>query len=225
MTQLEKFYARRRAVSFTIVALTIQQSFLLGSSVVAGALLKFYTPGTIAEYPYFPRDNVTYAFNGLYALAMSLFVSYVVGAEIIIPITKKKPNAQPSIATVLVALVPIAFLLGGVSASIGYNIPLLYIAFTIFLGVSLAIHDVVTRVETMQWWAVDGNKRVGIGIVGSTAGICSIFYTLVTAWILDSSKSLATVLYFLFGLHALISGWIIYAIRSGKVRNGVFPLV
>ena len=77
LSNLEHFYSRRRTASVTIVAYTIQQSFLLGSSVVASALLRFYTPGTIDEHPFFPRDNQTYAFNGLYALALVLFVSYV----------------------------------------------------------------------------------------------------------------------------------------------------
>ena len=217
MEQLKEFYARRRTVTATIIALTVQQSFLLGSSVIAGALLKFYTPGTTSEYPFFPRDPVTYAFNGLYALALSLLVSYVVGAEVIIPITEKKPQAKPGITATLVSLVPVSFLVGGVSASINYNVPLMYVAFTVLLGFSLAIHDVVSRLEVLQWWAVDGKKRVSTGLVGLAAGLSSIFYTLVTGWILNYSKSLATTLYTLFGIQALISGWIVYAIRTGKM--------
>ena len=211
--QLEEFYSRRRTATTTIVALTIQQSFLLGSSVVAGALLKEYTPGTIAEYPYFPRGNRTFAFNGLYALAFSLFVCYVVGAEVIIPITKKYPKAQSIITSSLSLLVPVAFILGGVSSSIDNNVVLMYISFALILGVSLATHDVMTRIESIQWWAVDGNRNVGVGIVGLTAGISSVFYTLTTAWIIVYSKSLATCLYCIGGFQALIPGWIVFSIN------------
>jgi len=262
LSNLEHFYSRRRTASVTIVAYTIQQSFLLGSSVVASALLRFYTPGTIDEHPFFPRDNQTYAFNGLYALALVLLVSYVLGAEFIIPIVRKHPTSKKTIATILVTFVPISFLLGGVSASIHYNVPLMYISFAGFLGLALAIHDVVTRLETMQWWAgksafvlsdrlnpcvqctnksynhlsfificcttnahfpVDGKKNVGVGIIGLTSGCSSIFYTLVTAWILNYSKSLATTLYTLFAIQVLVSGWIVFAIQTGKMDSPPKP--
>jgi len=223
LSNLEHFYSRRRTASVTIVAYTIQQSFLLGSSVVASALLRFYTPGTIDEHPFFPRDNQTYAFNGLYALALVLLVSYVLGAEFIIPIVRKHPTSKKTIATILVTFVPISFLLGGVSASIHYNVPLMYISFAGFLGLALAIHDVVTRLETMQWWAVDGKKNVGVGIIGLTSGCSSIFYTLVTAWILNYSKSLSTTLYTLFGIQTFVSSWIVYAIQSGKMDSPPKP--
>jgi hypothetical protein len=202
--QLEEFYSRRRTATTTTGALTIQQSFLLGSSVVAGAILKEYTSGTIARYPYFPRGNRTFAFNGLYALALPLFVCYVVGAEVIIPFTKKYPKAQPLIALSLSLLVPVAFILGGVSSSIDNNVVLMYISFALILGVSLATHDAMTRIESIQWWAVDGNKNVGVGIVGLTAGISSVFYTVTTAWIIVYSNSLATCLYCIGGFQALI---------------------
>jgi len=223
LSNLEHFYSRRRTASVTIVAYTIQQSFLLGSSVVASALLRFYTPGTINEHPFFPRDNQTYAFNGLYALALVLLVSYVLGAEFIIPVVRKHPTSKKTIATILVTFVPISFLLGGVSASVHYNVPLMYISFAGFLGLALAIHDVVTRLETMQWWAVDGKKNVGVGIIGLTSGCSSIFYTLVTAWILNYSSSLATTLYTLFGIQILVSGWIVFAIQTGKMDSPPKP--
>lgn len=121
------------------------------------------------------RDNPTYAFNGLYALALVLLVSYVLGAEFVIPIVRKHPTSKKSIATLLVAFVPVSFLLGGISASINYNVPLMYVSFAGFLGIALAIHDVVTRLETMQWWAVDGRKNVGVGIIGLTCTCDDVF--------------------------------------------------
>ena len=54
LSNLEHFYSRRRTASITMVAYSLQQSFMLGSSVVAGALLKLYTPGTTIDYPFFP---------------------------------------------------------------------------------------------------------------------------------------------------------------------------
>lgn len=165
------------------------------------------------------RDNPTYSFNGLYALALVLLVSYVVGAEFIIPVVRKHPTSKKIIATVLVTFVPISFLLAGVSASVNYNVPLMYVSLAGFLGLALAIHDVVTRLETMQWWAVDGKKNVGVGIIGLTSGCSSIFYTLVTAWILNYSMSLATTLYTLFGIQTIVSGWIVFAIQTGKMDS------
>lgn len=165
------------------------------------------------------RDNPTYAFNGLYALALVLLVSYVVGAEFIIPVVRKHPTSKKMIATVLVTFVPISFLLAGVSASVNYNVPLMYVSLAGFLGLALAIHDVVTRLETMQWWAVDGQKNVGVGIIGLTSGCSSLFYTLVTAWILNYSKSLATTLYTLFGIQTIVSGWIVFAIQTGRMDS------
>lgn len=165
------------------------------------------------------RDNPTYSFNGLYALALVLLVSYVVGAEFIIPVVRKHPTSKKMIATVLVTFVPISFLLAGVSASVNYNVPLMYVSLAGFLGLALAIHDVVTRLETMQWWAVDGKKNVGVGIIGLTSGCSSILYTLVTAWILNYSKSLATTLYTLFGIQTIVSGWIVFAIQTGKMDS------
>jgi hypothetical protein len=60
-------------------------------------------------------------------------------------------------------------------------------------------------------------KRRGLGIVGLTAGISSVFYTLTTAWIIVYSNSLATCLYCIGGFQALISGWIVFSMRSGKL--------
>lgn len=152
-------------------------------------------------------------------MALVLLVSYVVGAEFIIPVVRKHPTSKKMIATVLVTFVPISFLLAGVSASVNYNVPLMYVSLAGFLGLALAIHDVVTRLETMQWWAVDGKKNVGVGIIGLTSGCSSIFYTLVTAWILNYSKSLATTLYTLFGIQTIVSGWIVFAIQTGKMDS------
>ena len=75
----------------------------------------------------------------------------------------------------------------------------------------------------MQWWAVDGKKNVGVGIIGLTSGCSSIFYTLVTAWILNYSKSLSTTLYTLFGIQTIVSSWIVYAIQSGKMDSPPKP--
>lgn len=82
-----------------------------------------------------------------------------------IPITKKHPKAQSIMASSLSLLVPVAFILGGV-LSIDNNVVLMYISFALILGVSLATHDVMTRIESIQWWAVDGNRNIGVCIVG-----------------------------------------------------------
>mmetsp|Transcript_12587 Transcript_12587/g.27436 ORF Transcript_12587/g.27436 Transcript_12587/m.27436 type:complete len:513 (-) Transcript_12587:1195-2733(-) len=210
-SELERFYERRRMSSVTIALLMFQQAFILGSSVVAGALLNEFVP---VDY----RDRVvTYQFHGLYAVSLSLLVSYTVGAEVVLPIFKKYDHHRRTITVLLVALFPSAFVVGGVSVTV-HSVPLLYIAFTLLLGITLSVYDVVTRLEILEWWSPDGSKRKGVALAGAAAGAGSIFYTLVSAWALVYI-GLAQSLYILAGIQAVLSLYIVCSILAGQLDS------
>lgn len=154
---LAKFRARRRKAAIAMAIASFQQGFILGSSVIVGALLHpvqrgGFTTGTTAQFP-FTRDPQTYQFNGLYAVASALCVTYWVGSEVLLPVFAKYPTKRRPIMIALICLLPCAFAVGGgaVSASgIQESTVLLYVAFSVLLGFGLSILELFSRLEVLQ---------------------------------------------------------------------------
>ena len=218
-TALAKFHARRRKATLAMVIASFQQGFILGSSVIVGALLRptqrgGFTTGSTSLFP-FVREPSTYQFNGLYAVAMALCVTYLVGSELLIPISGKYPRKRRIMIATLVSLMPVAFAIGGAAVSASSTV-LLYIAFSVLLGFGTAPLELCSRFEVLQWYSVDGTKSTGIGILGCALGCSAIFFTLYSGWV-TRYASLQVTLYTLAGLNAALSGWLVYAIRAGHL--------
>lgn len=198
---LEAFHQRRKVATTAMAVATWEQSFLLGSSVVVGSLLTRFTP-----------SGETFQFHGLYAVTLALFVSYVLGSDVIIPLFQARPESRKMVTAVLSMLFPLAFILGGVSVAANDSVALLYVGFSVVMGASLSFYDVFTRCESLLWWGPDGKKNVGISILGSFAGLGSIFYSkfeveTLNMWKLERSHELTCVASLPFA--ALVSGWTI----------------
>ncbi|GMH47734.1 hypothetical protein TrLO_g6148 [Triparma laevis f. longispina] len=184
---LAKFRARRRKAAIAMAIASFQQGFILGSSVIVGALLR--------------------PFNGLYAVASALCVTYWVGSEVLLPVFAKYPKKRRPIMIALICLLPCAFAVGGgaVSASgIQESTVLLYVAFSVLLGFGLSILELFSRLEVLQWYSVDGTKSTGITIVGAALGASALFFTLYSGWV-NRYASLEVTLYTIAGLNLVLS--------------------
>ena len=214
MGALEAFYARRRKVTFVICLASTLQAILFGSSVlIEGLLTTFDEPGR------------TYAFHGLYAKVLITPVANLVAAQMMWTF-KRRPELKVPVLGWGVFLQGVGFAVAGAGAdacatygrgSTG-GVLLLYLGFTLFVGVAEGLLELIVCYWGLLYWNVDGQKGKGVGIFGGAMGLGAVFWTLVSLW-LTTSASLATTLYCLGAIQFVMALPVAWAVRSGLLSH------
>ena len=132
------FLQKRRKVTTLSVVAMLMQSFILGSSVIVGAL------ALDAFMPAFGNLN----FPGIFAPALSQFVAPMLTGEVITPLFRRRKDLRGPVSLGLVMFTPVGFALAGVAVATK-SVPALYIAFVLVIGVSYSAFDGLTRMDIL----------------------------------------------------------------------------
>ena len=200
---LREFYQRRRRASALIMIAMLMQSFVLGSSVIVGDL----------ALKQFPPQQDGYAWNGIFAVALSIAASYYIGIEVFRPLIGAYPQMEQPIALMCVSLSPVGYAVAGAAVSAN-SVAVLYIAWVGILGVSYSFYDIWTRRDVLSWWVLDGKKNIGVCLVRTSAGVGAIFFTLYTGWVAVYA-SLAVALYTVAAIQLILAIPLLYGIKVG----------
>ena len=98
------------------------------------------------------------------------------------------------------------------------GVTLLYLGFTLFVGVAEGLLELIVCYWGLLYWNVDGQKGKGVGIFGGAMGLGAVFWTLVSLWLLTSA-SLATTLYCLGAIQFVMALPVAWAVRSGLLSH------
>jgi len=147
------------------------------------------------------------------------------GSEVVLPLLAKNAQKYRNPITIGCALLfPIAFALAGYASELSsrlsaVSIALLYVSFPILLGTGLSCYDNLTRCESLLWWGRDGQKRIGVAILGAAAGGGAIVYTLVSGWLVAYGRSVSVCLYALAAFQLVPSLYLVYSIKTGQLDS------
>ena len=134
LTPLEEFHRRRILATVAIVCAMLMQSFILGASVVVGDL---------ALVQFEPQPG-SYAWNGVFAVALSFTSAYILSIEVVRPLIRWRPKLRTPVSVVCVLLSPAGYAVAGAAVS-AHSIALLYVAWVGILGCSYSFYDMWTR--------------------------------------------------------------------------------
>ncbi len=220
---LDRFFAKRRRVLGAMALASFAQGFAFGSSVVADSLNRVFSPQVFDP----ESGDLTYNLPGIYSVAVLAGVTFLFGGEIILPLIKRFPQHKKAINISLFWLQPLGLVLTGLS--VRYISPaLLYVGLTLLVGLSLAAMEVLTRLEVLQWYGVDGTNHIGVGACGLVLGGSTIFYTLFTAWVVNYgghgfNMNLEICFYALAGLSICSVSWLTYETTIGSFDAAPTP--
>ena len=160
MGELEAFYARRRRVTFVICLASTLQAILFGSSVLIEGLL------TTFDEPPEPGRR-TYAFHGLYAKVLITPVANIVAAQMMWTF-KRRPELKVPVLGWGVFLQGVGFAVAGAGADAcatygqgsADGVVLLYLGFTLFVGVAEGLLELIVCYWGLLYWNVDGQNCI-----------------------------------------------------------------